>query len=579
MDPELKDAIAAYYRRDFPADALHAFFAVAHERQSGSALDCREWGVETVEGVFLRWLHCSSPEELVRLVTRSGTGKLNVGAVYGCSVAQRKRRQAAGMHPVQREFVVDIDLDDYGDVGKDDLEGCDRHWPVVAIGLTAVRKVLETAFGFRHFLVVYSGRRGGHLWVCDRRARVMDNEKRASVVAFLQGAMRAGAQSSGEPGAAPSFDWVRDHPSLKELVAHSVCFFENRGVRAASAGGVGMLDEAHRRDDFLASIDAALHARLRDTVRAKSGRAAQVTIKEYVRRNDGNQLRRRYEDAVMTLVFPRLDINVSTHMGHMLKAPFSVHPKTGRVSVPLPLECDVTAWRPEIGAPDVQRLRMHETNDVDKLARAVQVLRDMTETIRTSDSEAWQFDVAEGLQRPPAKRPRVISFVGGGGAGAVANGVAIIAPHDRVCWQLKRVLTVLRHADEPNDVVVEMCTRKSAVNFVRLVKAGQFPPFVHDERDVERRLEKLLGAVLACARAPTSPQTGPVSYHGEIKHFVQMVKDATVEAAEDRFERLALELDTPKEVARVRCSWGREAVMTTLRLTLVPVLERELQSL
>ena len=576
MHTDLEDAIAAYYRQNFPADALHAFFAVAHEGQSDSALDRREWGVETVDGTFLRWLHCGSSKELARLVTKFGTGKLNVGAVYGCSVAERNRRQA--MHPVQREFVVDIDLDDYGDVGKDDLEGCDRHWPVVAIGLTAVRKVLETAFGFRHFLVVYSGRRGGHLWVCDRRARAMDNEKRASVVAFLQGAMGLPAQSSGEPGAGPRFDWVRDHPNLKQLVAHTVCFFENRGVRAASEGGVGMLDEAHRRDAFLASVDAALHARLEGAVRTKSGKAAQSTIKEYVRRHGGVQLRRRYEDAVMTLVFPRLDVNVSTHMGHMLKAPFSVHPKTGRVSVPLPPDCDVTAWRPEVGAPDVHRLRVHDDDHVDRLARAVQTLRDTTETVLKSDSEAWQFDAREGLSQPPAKRPRVVSFVGDG-TGVVGSGVAVVAPHDRVCWQLQRVFTATRYADEPNVVVVEMRIRKSAANFVRLVRAGQFPPFVHDERSVERRLENLVEAVLACARAPTSPQTGLVSYHGESRHFVQMVKDATVEDAEHRFERLALELDTPREVSLVRPDrWGSESVKAVLRLKLTPLLERELQS-
>ena len=51
--------------------------------------------------------------------------------------------------------------------------------------MVVLKKILSEEFGFKHILFVYSGRRGVHIWVCDKRARLLTDDQRKAIVNYL----------------------------------------------------------------------------------------------------------------------------------------------------------------------------------------------------------------------------------------------------------------------------------------------------------------------------------------------------------------------------------------------------------
>ena len=70
------------------------------------------------------------------------------------------------------------------------------------------------------------------------------------------------------------------------------------------------------------------------------------------------------EDMVLFYTYPRIDAEVSKHRNHLLKAPFCIHPKTGRVCVPVDPE-RINEFDPE-SVPTVGKL-LRELDDLVKV--------------------------------------------------------------------------------------------------------------------------------------------------------------------------------------------------------------------
>lgn len=269
--------------------------------------------------------------------------------------------------PQLRELVFDIDMTDYDSIRTccSGADICKRCWVFIAAAVRVLDKGIRDQFGYKYLLWVYSGRRGIHLWISDQEAMELTDEQRRALVGWLtviQGGKEMHKKVNVRQGSRPL------PPSISMALETLTDVF-----------GDLILDD----QDCFASEDgwrALLHLitekttveRLEKKWTAESMRSSDERwqdLKKEVKSwgKDSPQranLVAAMEDIVLQYTYPRLDAEVSKHRNHLLKAPFCIHPKTGRVCVPVD-PSTIDTFRPE-RVPTVGQL----LRELDELAPA-----------------------------------------------------------------------------------------------------------------------------------------------------------------------------------------------------------------
>ena len=141
-----------------------------------------------------RRLTCHS---LRKDILRLNPSRFEIGPVYTTNPRDRKSlRKSSAFRPIAKELVFDIDLTDYDEIrtccSKANI--CHKCWSFVTMAIKVVDAALREDFGFQHIMWVYSGRRGAHAWISDKRARTMDDQRRKALAGYLE-VIKGGAQS------------------------------------------------------------------------------------------------------------------------------------------------------------------------------------------------------------------------------------------------------------------------------------------------------------------------------------------------------------------------------------------------
>ncbi|CAB9496072.1 primase small subunit [Seminavis robusta] len=408
FSPEL---LKMYYARLFPFDLLHSWLAYSpNNNNSQSWLFSRREFSMTIEPspgeeIYIRYQSFSTSQELTTAILKRRPTKIDLGAIFSQAPKDHKTLQKGQLQPVQRELVFDIDLTDYDDIrhcGCTGAQICNKCWVFMTMAVEVLDGGLKKDFGFDHVSWFYSGRRGIHAWICDETARTLTNEARNAVATYFEVKLASDNNKDVELH-------LPLHPSLQRAFDILEPWFISDILPASGHGLLAsperwkkdLLDTIPEAGKSIASLlekkwandtttPAEKWEQLKKHVRVLIGQGGGAKTKTAKTMSTKDKLRLEHWpiEVVFRHTYPRLDINVSKTMNHLLKSPFCVHPKTGRVCVPIQPE-EIRQFDP-FAVPTLGRL-MEELDDYEKTAAMEE---------RPKPKHEWQKTSLKGYFEP-----------------------------------------------------------------------------------------------------------------------------------------------------------------------------------
>jgi DNA primase small subunit len=182
-----KSDLQAYYERAFPFSSMFTWLGLDQK----DLFERREICFTLENDAYLRFLCFSNADEYKKEVLKGMPFKIDIGAIYNTLPKYHKSIQAndsKGFYPDQKDLIFDIDMTDYDDVRTccKDAKMCNKCWVYMIVAYKILNVILRDDFGFKHIMWVFSGRRGIHCWVSDKRARMLTNDGRSAIANYIK---------------------------------------------------------------------------------------------------------------------------------------------------------------------------------------------------------------------------------------------------------------------------------------------------------------------------------------------------------------------------------------------------------
>lgn len=313
----------------------------------------REFAFEHQNGAYQRYNSFQDSNEFKKKVVTINPTRFEIGAIYPIEPKNRKSVSKNLMKPISKELIIDIDLTDYDEI-RTCCKGtsiCNKCWKFISIAIKIIDIAIIEDFGINNRIWVFSGRRGVHCWISDSNIRYLKEQNRRSFIEYLDILnIKNNKNKKGIFGMKKPY-----HPHVER----SLDILKNEFVEIILKEQ-GTWDNIDANKDLIMTIP---DSRLRNALINKWNNEPNLKstdkwidigeIYKNLKINSFDIIDWRKE-MILTMLYPRLDIEVSKQMNHLLKSPFCVHPGTGNVCVTF--DPKLKEFNPFTDAPNLNKI-------------------------------------------------------------------------------------------------------------------------------------------------------------------------------------------------------------------------------
>ena len=252
----------------------------------------REFGFTLTNHVIIRKRFFKSIEEFRVKISEINILSIHIGAIY----SNRKDNEDWFNFPTEKELIFDIDLKDLKDAHdksfsfrygccKSEKTCCLKCWEYAKKMIVILYKILCEIFLFKDIKFFYSGSKGFHCWVFDKKIRKWNDAKRNSILNYLNS----------------------DHG---KIIDQNISLFTDLYKNLILQNCNEILFETNKLNDHL-----------------------------LIKLNEENWT---IEKALFYYFWPRLDVPVTNGSRHLMKCPFTLHATTKNFVEELTVENNFT---------------------------------------------------------------------------------------------------------------------------------------------------------------------------------------------------------------------------------------------